>query len=259
MILSFIFIGGLFFGSFLNVLIDRLPKGRSVIGGRSYCDHCKKNLAWYDLVPILSFLLLKGKCRYCHNPLSLYYPVVELITGLLFAGVVFFLGRPTTNVITIVTVIYYLFIMSSLIVVFFADLKYGIIPDKIIFPMAFFSLSYLFLIHNSLFTIHMLAAVGAFAFFFFLFFITRGKGMGFGDVKFSFLMGLFLGFPSIVIAFYIAFLTGAIYGCILIVWKRKILFGTSVPFGPFLVFGTLTVFFFGEQIKQVVMRFLLPL
>lgn len=256
-----VFILGLFVGSFLNVLVDRIPKGESPIKGRSYCDKCKKTLVWYDLIPLISYMSLKGKCRHCKTSLSFYYPIVELATGVLFAAAVFFLGGIT------ISVIYYLFLMSGFIVIFFADLKYGIIPDKIIFSSIVISLIYLFFIpfgsaqgeHNSLFLIHLFAAVGAGLFFLFLFLVTQGRGMGFGDVKFSFLMGLVLGFPNIVVGLYVAFLTGAIVGCILILWRKKRIFGTAIPFGPFLIIGSLTAIFFGEKILQIVYPLPFPL
>lgn len=134
---------------------------------------------------------------------------------------------------------YYLFIVSSLIVVFFSDLKYGIIPDRIVYPAIAVSFGYLFIIHNSYFMIHFLSALGVFLFFLLLFLATRGRGMGFGDVKLVFLLGLFLGFPKIIVAFYISFLTGAVIGIILILWGKKKLHGTTIPFGPFLVAGAL--------------------
>jgi len=250
------FIIGLFVGSFLNVLIDRLPKGEPVVKGRSHCDKCKKTLKWYDLIPLLSFVLLKGKCRYCKANLSFYYPIVELTTGIVFAGIFLFIGGANINFITIISLIYYLFISSSLIVIFFVDLKYGIIPDKMILPSIAAALTYLFLIHNSLFLIHFLSGFGASLFFLFSFLLTKGRGMGFGDVKFAFLMGLILGFPNIVVGLYIAFLTGAVVGCILIIWRKKRLTGTIIPFGPFLVLGTFSAMFWGEVIFQKVMLLL---
>lgn len=256
MTLFFIFVLGLFVGSFLNVLIDRFPKGESVIKGRSHCEKCKKTLRWYDLIPVLSFIFLKGKCRYCGTSLSLYYPMTELTTGVLFAGVFLFVGGQNINFISIIIVIYYLFITSSLIVIFFADLKYGIIPDKIIFPAIFVSLVYLIL--NTYYLIPILSALGASLFFLLLFLVTRGRGMGFGDVKFAFLMGLILGFPNIVVALYTAFLTGAAVGIILILWRRKRIRGATIPFGPFLVLGTLMSILFGDQLSQNFLRMVLP-
>ncbi len=253
-----LFIFGLCIGSFLNVLADRLPQDGSVIKGRSRCDKCKKTLKWYDLIPLLSFVNLKGKCRYCHARLSFFYPIIELTTGVMFAITTFFILNGSQFLISnfqlLITLIYYLFIVSSLIVIFFADLKYGIIPDKIIFPSALISIAYLFFNHQSLIINHLLSAIGASFFFLLLFLITKGRGMGFGDVKYAFLMGLVLGFPNIIVSLYVAFLTGAIVGCILIIWRKKALRGTSIPFGPFLVLGTLSAIFYGEVLVQSFLR-----
>lgn len=266
MTLLFIFIIGLFVGSFLNVLVDRLPRGEPVIKGRSHCEKCKKTLKWFDLIPLLSFLVLKGKCRYCRTRLSPYYPIIELTTGVFFVITVLFVLNNFQFLILnfysifnfkfLITLIFYLFIASSLIVVFFADLKYGIIPDKIIFPAIL--ISFLFSLFASKESWFLLPAVGACLFFLLLFLITKGRGMGFGDVKFAFLMGLILGFPNIMVALYVAFLTGAIVGIILIIWRKKRIFGTSIPFGPFLVIGTLAAIFFREFFLQNFLRMVLP-
>jgi leader peptidase (prepilin peptidase) / N-methyltransferase len=267
-----IFLLGSFIGSFLNVLADRLPRNESVVKGRSHCEKCKKELAWYDLIPLLSFIFLKGKCRYCHTRLSAYYPIVEFITGVMFVITAIFvfsgfkfsifnsqfpINSQLLNFQLLISLIYYLFIVSCLVVVFFTDLKYGIIPDKILFPATIISFLYLILNTKYLILPYLFSALGACLFFLLLFLITRGKGMGFGDVKFAFLMGLILGFPNIVISLYIAFLTGAIIGIILIVWRKKRMFGTAIPFGPFLVLGTFLALFWGNVIFQKVMLLLL--
>lgn len=246
-----IFISGLCVGSFLNVLIDRLPREESVIKGRSHCEKCKKELAWLDLIPLVSFLSLQGKCRYCRTRLSFYYPIIELTTGVLFVTTLYLLGGIRIyDLRFMISLGYYLFITSSLIVVFFTDLKYGIIPDKVIVPAILISFLYLILNTNYLILPHLLSALGACLFFLILFLITKGKGMGFGDVKFAFLMGLVLGFPKIIVSLYIAFLTGAIIGCILIIWRKRKLKGASIPFGPFLVLGTFIAIFWGELVLQ---------
>jgi len=249
-----VFIFGLFIGSFLNVLADRLPRGETVVKGRSHCEKCKETLQWYDLIPLASFIFLKGGCRYCHTRLSFIYPIVEITTGALFViTTIFVLNNfkfSISNFQFLISLIYYLFIVSSLIVIFFADLKYEIIPDKIILPAIV--VSALYLMSNTQYAIlpYLLSALGASLFFLLLFLITKGKGMGLGDVKFAFLMGLILGFPNIVISLYVAFLTGAIIGVALILWKRRKMSGATIPFGPFLVLGTLTALFWGEIIFQ---------
>jgi len=254
---SALFIFGFFIGSFLNVLADRLPRGETVIKGRSHCDKCKKTLQWYDLIPLASFVLLKGRCRYCHTRLSFVYPMVEITTGVLFVITTIFVFNnfqfSIINFQFLISLIYYLFIVSSLIVIFFADLKYEIIPDKIILPAIIVSALYLILNTQYAILPYLLSALGAGLFFLLLFLITKGKGMGLGDVKFACLMGLILGFPNIVISLYIAFLTGAIIGVALIIWKRRKMPGATIPFGPFLVLGTVTALFWGGIILQKTM------
>lgn len=269
MLFVYIFTIGLFIGSFLNVLADRLPREESVVKGRSHCEKCKKTLQWLDLIPLLSFILIGGKCRYCHTRLSFYYPIVELATGALFVVTTIFALNGSQFLISnfkflinfqiLVNLTYYLFIVSSLIVVFFADLKYGIIPDKVILPAALVSFLYLILNAPSLILPHLLSAIAACLFFFILSLIKikNRQSMGFGDVKFAFLMGLILGFPNIIISLYIAFLTGAIVGVILIIWRKKRAFGTTIPFGPFLVLGTLSALFWGDAILRKIMSLLL--
>lgn len=261
-----LFLFGLNIGSFLNVLIDRLPRGEQVLKGRSYCDRCKHKLAWYDLVPIISWLTLGGRCRHCHSPISGYYPTVELLTGVLFVFVSIHLRgvSPASNagllhlegVSAFLPLAYYFFIISVLIVVFFADLKYQIIPDQVVYPAIVISLFFSILqlpppsrspyVHLE----GVLTALGAGLFFLAVVLATRGRGMGVGDVKLAALMGLILGFPKIIIALYLAFLTGAAIGVILILTGKK-RFGQHIPFGPFLVISTLVALFGGDSIWQI--------
>lgn len=239
--LFFIFFLGLFFGSFLNVLADRLPRNEKITG-RSQCENCHKTLSWKDLIPVISFVYLRGRCRYCGSKLSLQYPIVEILTGTLFAFTIY--NLPFTSPVTnhLISSIYYLIMVSSLIVVFFADLKYGIIPDKIVLPAIFVSFLFLMINHQSLIINHLFSAFGWFGFMLFLFLATKGRGMGMGDVKLSFLIGLFLGSTSSIFAFYLSFLTGGAVSLILILWKKKTLKST-IPFGPFLVIGSLLALF----------------
>jgi leader peptidase (prepilin peptidase) / N-methyltransferase len=260
MLVIFIALFGLFIGSFLNVLIDRLPREENPFVGRSHCDYCNHKLAWFDLVPLVSFLMLQGKCRYCKKFIGWKYPLIETTTALLFVTTFIFLPYrllpyPIGSVQYLFSELYYLFIVSSLLVIFFCDLFYGIIPDAIIIPASVGS--FLYIVFTSFFSLpyFLLSGLGAFFFFFLLFAITKGKGMGFGDVKFAFLMGLILGWPNIFFSIYIAFLTGAIVASILIVWKKKKFFGTTIPFGPFLVFGTLFSLFYGSFFIQKIIPF----
>jgi len=242
----FIVIFGCCVGSFLNVLIYRLPRGLPFATGRSFCPKCRKKISWFDNIPLLSFFLLKGRCRHCHSPISWRYPVVELTTGILFL----------LSYLSHLSFLSYL-LFSGLIVVFFIDLEHQIIPDEVLLPLIilFFirdvteifasPLNTYFLILNTF-----ASGVGAFLFMFLIYLITKGKGMGFGDVKLAFLMGLVLGYPKIVVAFYLAFLTGALFGIILIL-ARKATLKQRIAFGPFLTFSSIISLLWGEKILQL--------
>ena len=260
--LVFVFIFGLCIGSFLNVLIYRLPRSISAIKGRSFCPKCKKKILWHDNIPVLSFVLLRGKCRFCHSPISWQYPIVEVLTGVLFLLAVIFISKQISNfqfpiaqqqapLISnyLLIVAYYLFLISSLIVIFFTDLRYKIIPDEVVYPAVV--IAFLFQAYSLQSTVYsfLFSAFGASLFFFILHLFTRGKGMGLGDVKLAFLMGLVLGFPKIIVAFYLAFLTGALIGVILILARKK-KFGEQIPFGPFLSGATIIALFWGEGIMK---------
>ena len=218
--LLLLFIVGLFFGSFLNVLVDRIPRGENFIKGHSHCEFCKKNLQWYDLIPVLSFLFLQGKCRYCGHPLSYLYPAMEISTGLLFALTYLFIPS-----LSIISVLYYLFMIASFIVIFFTDLKSGIIPDKILLLAIAVTFLYLLIVNPSALIINFICGFSAFLFFVIIAVVfkvlTKKDSLGGGDIKLVFLLGFFLGFPNIIIALYIAFLTGALVGIILILWGKK--------------------------------------
>jgi len=233
-----IFLFGLIVGSFLNCIIYRLEVGKSFLGGHSFCPYCKHELVWHDLIPVFSFLMLKGKCRYCQKPISIQYPLVELTTAILFVLVF--------NSQNLLNTGYLLLTTSFLIIIFVYDLKHYIIPDKVIFTAILTSFLFLFTT-NSLLLNAVLSAFGASFFFLLIYLISQGQWMGFGDVKLSFLMGLHLGFPNILVALFSAFFTGAIIGLILIAQSKKTL-KSMVPFGPFLVFGTFLAMFYGELI-----------
>lgn len=254
-ILLFIFIFGLCIGSFLNVLIYRLPEDLS-LSGRSYCPKCKKKISWYDNIPLLSFILLKGKCRQCQSPISVQYPLVEFLTGVIFIISVLLLtnigqdlGFKIYDLRFWTTLLYSFWIVSVFLTIFIIDLKHQIIPDQLLYASLPVVLFYLFLNLKSLFINHLPSAIISFVFFYFLHKITKGRGMGFGDVKLVFLIGLILGFPKTIIALYIAFLTGALVGVILILIGKK-RFKEAVPFGPFLAAGTIISFFWGNEISQ---------
>jgi leader peptidase (prepilin peptidase)/N-methyltransferase len=266
---AYFFIFGLLVGSFLNCVIYRLEEKKSPLEGRSFCPKCKHTLRWYDLFPLLSFLTLRGKCRYCKSKISWQYPLVEISTALIFLLIFNFsaFGGPTAGwqfYLNLITTLYLFITASLLIIIFVYDLKHSIIPDKILFPaigivflynLILNSLAYRqagkFLILNSLFS-----AFGAMAFFLLIFLISKGKWMGFGDVKLAFFMGLFLGYPNVLVALFLAFFFGAIIGVGLILAKKKD-FKSEVPFGPFLIAGTFMALFLGNQLINWYLRLFL--
>jgi leader peptidase (prepilin peptidase) / N-methyltransferase len=234
-----IFLFGLAVGSFLNCVIYRLaaPEGRaspsgagretnqSFLKGRSFCPHCKHILGWRDLIPVLSFIWLRGKCRYCKEKISWQYPIVNNYA-----------------------MAYLLTLVPFLVAIFVYDLKHRIIPDKVIYPAIGITLVYDFLRSDLLGRSDLLiSAFGAAAFFAAIVFGSRGRWMGAGDIKLAFLMGLILGYPNILVALFLAFVLGAIMGVGLIAFGRKTI-KSEVPFGPFLVAGTLIALFWGEKI-----------
>ena len=222
---------GLFIGSFLNVLVDRLPNGEDVISGRSHCDFCKKNLAWYELIPVVSFVLQGGKCRNCKKKLSWQYPAMEVVTAILY-GLISWYFFPMHILLGIGALI----LSSALLVTFVADIKYFIIPDSMILVGLLGGLIYFAGSSGEFFVLRTIVGIITCALFFLLWLITHKRGIGFGDVKFAFLLGFILGFPQVITALYIAFLTGAAVGIILILGGKKKL-KSRVPFGPFLIIG----------------------
>jgi prepilin signal peptidase PulO-like enzyme (type II secretory pathway) len=278
---ALIFVGGLFVGSFLNVVADRVPHKKSPLKGRSKCDYCKADLKAKDLIPLLSYAWLKAKCRYCEKKLSLYYPFAEVITGLAFVGVAYYLKVfAATNPYIWINFAYLAVIASFLIVIFLTDVKYKLIPNKIVFPAILFMLIFMigsfifiavssytqmkadpfgkyllevgywsdqmmFLLRSLVFTVGSALLLGGF--FWLLIFITKGKGMGGGDVKLAFLIGLINGFPFNIIAIVLAFVIGAAVSGVLMMFKKKGM-KDVIPFGPFLITGSVVAFVFGQQL-----------
>jgi prepilin signal peptidase PulO-like enzyme (type II secretory pathway) len=252
LIYFFVFILGLVVGSFLNCVIYRLETKESFLKGRSYCPHCKHVLAWKDLIPIFSFLILKGKCRYCGKKISFQYPLVEFFTGILFV-----LAVPIYGALTSIDLIFYWVLTCFLIIIFVYDLKHYLIPDKIIYPaiaIAFLNqiltsnIEHLTLTSNiEHLTSNLILGILPSLFFLALILISHETWMGFGDFKLSILIGLILGWPKILVALFFAFLSGGIVGLILILLKLKTM-KSQIPFAPFLVSGTFFAMFFGEKI-----------
>ena len=240
----FVFVLGLFIGSFLNCLAYRLHEKEKFVTGRSFCPKCKHTLNWWDLVPVFSFLFLKGKCRYCQEKISIQYPLAELLTGLMFFLVFTYYSIN----------LFWLVITGILILIFIYDLNYFLIPDSALIIGVILSLLYLIVSPISIMG-YIWSALGASGFFLTIWLISKGKWIGFGDVKLAVLIGLLVGWPNILIALFSAFLIGAIMGIALIIARKKNL-KSEVPFGPFLIIGIYIALFFGDKIVNWYLGFL---
>jgi len=256
MIFGIFFIFGLIIGSFLNVVVCRIRKEESILG-RSYCPKCKKKIAWYDNIPVFSFLFLQGKCRKCHKKISWQYPAVELLTGFLFA----FLGfhfLVSLDAQTLIKTFFYLVFASFFVVILVYDFLYLEIPDAALWPAIFLAVVFnLYLGATEIKTVDnflkdpvysaVLAATVSFAFFFSLSYFSKEKWMGMGDAFLVILLGLILGWPEMLLGLFLAFAVGAMYGIILIVADKKKM-KSQVPFAPFLIFGSFVSLLFSKPI-----------
>jgi leader peptidase (prepilin peptidase)/N-methyltransferase len=241
-IVSVIF--GALIGSFLNVCIVRLPKEESIVTPGSHCPYCKKPIDFYDNIPLISYILLQGKCRHCHTPISFQYPLIEGITAL-GSFILFMKFGPSLSFL-----IYFTFV-ASLIVITVIDLYYQIIPDVISLPgigvgllaslvlpqFTFFdSLTGLLLGGGSLFLVATLYQ-----------WLFKREGMGGGDVKLLAMIGAFLGWKAVILTILLGSLIGSIVGIIIMILKGKD-FKYAIPFGPFLSLGAVISLFYGENL-----------
>ena len=279
---------GLIIGSFLNVATLRYDPDRGFLnmrlfGGRSHCLRCRTQLAWYELIPVLSYVFLLGRCRHCKRSISLQYPIVELFTAvafvavpmriesmayMFFSGVAGALSAVHLAVSALWIAVFVLFIALAVI-----DFRHMIIPDFISIALAaigvalagvtqwfggFSLLHGSFMGHyamilgfrESIWVNHFFAAFVGLVFFGLIIGLSRGRAMGWGDLKLAGALGLIFGWPDIVLVLMLSFIIGSIVSVGLMVRGRKTM-GDAVPFGPFLVIGAATVFFFGFRIMSL--------
>lgn len=243
----FVVVLGLIFGSFISVISYRLPKGVNFIKGRSFCPKCKNKIDWYDNIPLLSFFLLKGKCRKCNNKISIRYPLIELSTSLFWLFI--YLYNYKNLLIVILYFIFYLIVAS----IFVIDFEKGIIPDELTFFGFIISFIYILLFDNSHSFEHLLGGFSLSSLMLLIHLVTKGKGMGLGDVKFTLFPATFLIFPKNILWLILSFIIGSIVGTILIIFK-KAKFGKAIPFGPFLAFSFIVVILWGDNIVKLLLR-----
>ena len=233
------FLLGLIFGSFINSLVYRRYSNLS-LWGRSFCQNCRKTLIFYDLIPFFSFIFLGGKCRYCQKQISWQYPLVELITGLLFALV--WLKNQTVDLFLFRD----LFFILVLIFLFVFDLKYYLILDKIIWPALLVVFTFNLILDIGIWSLVIGVAIGS-GFFLLQYLVSSGKWVGLGDAKLGALIGIMLGWKLTLLAIVIAYLIGGLIAIILLISKQK-KFGDVLPMGTFLACAAIIVLLWGEKI-----------
>lgn len=258
--LVMLFSMGLCAGSFVNMLVYRtavkyelIKIKKRVLGERSVCDYCGRQLGWSDNIPVISWLVLGGHSRCCHKKLPLLYPIVELSTGILFVMSFVILnevkelaigGSEILLTLRLARVIASLVVITMMVFSTVFDLKYMILPDFATIVMGVGAL-----ILGG--TQGVAAALVASGFLGVLFLVTRGRGLGLGDVKLAVVMGLLLGLTRVIVAFYVAFIVGAIVGGGLLL-SHRVTRKSKIPFGPFLILGTLVSWWYGNSLWYIV-------
>jgi leader peptidase (prepilin peptidase) / N-methyltransferase len=233
---------GAILGSFLNVVIHRLPRGESLVSPGSRCPECETPIAPYDNVPVLSWLILRGRCRHCGARISPRYPAVELLTAASFAAVVGVRGFDEGLILELPFV-------ACLIALAGIDLDHKLLPNKIVYPMAAYGLVAAILVETDDIVEHLIAGAGAFVFLL-VALLAYPRGMGMGDVKLAGAMGLYLGL-SIVPAMLAAFLSGTIVGLVIIAREGAAARKKAVPFGVFLALGGLVGVLAGPELIEL--------
>lgn len=243
---------GLAVGSFLNVVAVRLPAGQS-LRGRSRCPHCRGMIRWYENIPVLSFVWLGGRCASCRRPISWQYPAVELATAVLYLLVALKYSAVGGFVIDAPSVIHNsLFILrdwffiATLIIIFVIDLRHYLILDVVTVPAAVVALGVNLALGQAWAELVLGGILGA-GFFALQYVLSRGRWIGDGDIRLGLLLGVMLGWPSVAVALFVAYGTGAIAGVTLLATGKKQL-GAQLPFGTFLSLGGAVALLYGEAL-----------
>ena len=253
--MDFIFViimGGLW-GSFANVCIYRLPLDKGVALGRSYCIKCKKQIVWYDNIPIISYLLIEGKCRKCKKKISFQYPLVELLNILTFVIIYFFYGITFTTILLIA-------LSLTFLIIFFIDLKHFIIPNNLTYPMMILGFVKSFDPNlNSLFPNYVNSLIGGFfgygiiwLIIFFYKVLRNKEGMGWGDAKLLAVIGFWFGWISVPFILFSSSVVALISVIPSLLNKSKKL-SSEIPFGPFIIVGCILYIIFIEQYKNLIL------
>ena len=245
-----IILGGLW-GSFANVCIYRLPLEKGVVSGRSYCPKCKKQITWKDNIPILSYLLLSGKCRKCKKPISSQYTIVEFLSILFFTIIYFLYGITLTTLLLMI-------LSLSFIIIFFIDLKHFIIPNEITFSMMALGFIKSFDPNlNSIFPNYINSLIGGllgygiiWSIIYFYKQVRKKEGMGLGDAKLFAVIGFWFGWLAIPFIIFLSSII-ALLSVVPSLLKNSRTMSSQIPFGPYIIIGTLVYLFFENSFKSL--------
>jgi len=246
------FIFGSIWGSFCNVCIYRLPNNESVIKGRSFCPSCKNQIKWYDNIPFLSFIFLRGKCRNCSNKINFQYFLVELLSGISFLAIFFLYGISITTLLLIILSIFF-------IIIFFIDLKHYIIPNELTFPLMVigFIKSFDPNLNQTIFPNYINSLLGgifgySIIWLIILFYkkVRNKEGMGLGDAKLMAVVGFWFGWISIPFTIFISSVVALILVIPSLLKKTKDM-SAQIPFGPYIIIGCILYVSFANQIKYL--------
>jgi prepilin signal peptidase PulO-like enzyme (type II secretory pathway) len=251
----FVAIFGLVIGSFLNVIILRLHSGESSAKGRSHCPCCRHDLESWDLVPVLSFIWLHGKCRYCQTKISWQYPLVELSVAFLFvlAFVVDFGKVQSFDWRLAMYLLRDFFVISALVVVFVYDLRWMLIPDSVVLPTIILALALNIFLGYSLFNL-ILGLIVGFGFFAIQYFVSNGRWIGGGDLRLGALLGVLLGWPVAGFALFLSYIFGGVVVVPIYLLLNKVNKKHQLPFGVCLVPAIIFCLFFGQQVIDWYLR-----
>ena len=250
--LIFVVILGGLWGSFANVCIHRLPKGKGVVSGRSHCPKCKKEIVWQDNIPIISYLILKGKCRKCKRKISSQYPIVEMINILLFLIIYFLFGISLTTILLMI-------LSLSFLIIFFIDLKHFIIPNSITFSMIALGFIKSFDPNlNSIFPNYINSLIGGlfgygiiFSIIFFYKQIRKKEGMGLGDAKLLAVIGFWFGWIAIPFVLFLSSIF-ALVSVIPDLIKKNKKMTSQIPFGPYIILATIFYLVFRNNFISII-------
>ena len=248
--LLFIILGGIW-GSFSNVCIYRLPENQGIIAGRSFCPSCKNKIQWFDNIPILSFVLLKGKCRHCKSIINLQYLIVELIGSVSFVTIYYFFGLTFTTLLLLILSVFF-------IIIFFIDLKHFIIPNVLTFPLMVigFVKSFDPNLNKTIFPNYINSLIGGIFGYLIIWLIIyiykkvrKKEGMGLGDAKLMAVIGFWFGWISIPFVIFISSAVALILAVPSLINKSRVM-SSEIPFGPYIISATVIYLFSSDILKN---------